>query len=230
MSGQRLYGDPCGVARSLDVIGDRWALLVVRDLLLGPKRFNDLLDGLVGASPNVVTQRLSELTDAGVIRRRKLPAPAEVWVYELTQRGRDLEPVLLALGRWGSDAPHRSRRRVLGHDSLVLSVKASFDAGRVAGLAGHYELWIDGEAFGLSVGDGRLEATRGPAAHPDAVIRADAKTLTAVVTGQLSAQAARAAGGLAIEGPRRAASRAAALLTPGIRPAGASTARDRRTG
>jgi DNA-binding HxlR family transcriptional regulator/putative sterol carrier protein len=221
VNGQRRYGDPCGVARSLDVVGDRWALLIIRDLLLGPKRFKDLLGGLVGANPNVVTQRLSDLTDAGVVRRRKLPAPAKVWVYELTQRGRDLEPVLLHLGRWGAHAPYQSELRVLGHDSLVLSVKAGFDPGQTAELAGEYELWIDGDVFALNVENSGLEAARGPAADPDAVIRTDAETLTAIVTGQLSVQAARAAGKLAIDGPRRAASCAAALLTLSVgRPAG----------
>ncbi|HEX6518477.1 MAG TPA: winged helix-turn-helix transcriptional regulator [Streptosporangiaceae bacterium] len=218
MSGQRQYGDPCGVARSLNVLGDRWALLVIRDLLPGPRRFTDLLDGLAGASPNMITQRLSELTAAGVIRRRRLPPPAEVWVYELTGRGRDLEPVLLQLGRWGGSLPYHSDRRVLGHDSLVLSLKAAWDPARAAGLAGIYELWIDQEAFTLTVHDDTLTATRGPASAPDAVIRTDARTLTAIVTGQQSAQAAYASGTLSTEGSRAAALNATALLSLGTHP------------
>jgi DNA-binding HxlR family transcriptional regulator len=213
VSGQRRYGDPCGVARSLNVLGDRWALLVIRDLLPGPKRFTDLLDGLTGASPNVITQRLSDLTAAGVIRRRRLPAPAEVSVYELTGRGRDLEPVLLHLGRWGADLPYQSDRRVLGHDSLVLGLKATWDPSRAARLSGVYELWIDQEAFTLTVEGTTLTAARSPATRPDAVIRTDAETLTAVVSGQLQVEAARASGRLAIEGGT-AVSRAATLITP----------------
>ena len=105
MPGNRSYGGQCGVARSLDVIGERWALLIVRELLVGPKRFNDLLAGLPGASPNVISQRLRELTGHGVICQRELPPPARVHVYELTDWGRELEPVILHLGRWGDRAP-----------------------------------------------------------------------------------------------------------------------------
>lgn len=212
--GQRRYGDPCGVARSLDVLGDRWALLVIRDLLPGPKRFTDLLQGLTGASPNMITQRLSDLTDAGVVRRRKLPAPAGVWAYELTGRGRDLEPVLLHLGRWGSRLPHQSNRRVLGHDSLVLGLKATWDPGRGASLNGSYELWIDREAFTLTVEGTALSVARGPATRPDAVIRTDSQALTEIVTRHLPVHAAIASGKLTISGETAAASRAAALITP----------------
>src|SRR4051795_1875956 len=101
----RTYGDRCGVARALDLVGDRWALLVVRELLLGAKRFSDLRAGLPGVSPDVLAQRLRELEEAGVVRRTKLPPPAAARVYELTERGAELEPVVLALGRWGSAVP-----------------------------------------------------------------------------------------------------------------------------
>src|SRR5258706_4560674 len=95
MNGRRSYGDPCGVARSLDVIGERWALLVVRDLLLGPKRFNDLLGGLLGVSPNVLSQRLRDLVDHGVVQRRDLAAPARVHLRQLTGMARERGPLLL---------------------------------------------------------------------------------------------------------------------------------------
>src|SRR5215470_2664054 len=97
----RSYGGQFGVARSLDVVGKRWALLIVRELLLGPKRFNDLLAGLPGASPNVISQRLRELVGGGVVRHRDLGRPARVSVYELTDWGSELEPVVLHLGQWG---------------------------------------------------------------------------------------------------------------------------------
>src|SRR5947207_11167291 len=102
---KRTYGDRCGVARALDVVGERWALLVVRDLLLGPKRFTDLRAGLPHVSPDVLSQRLRELERSGVISRRTLPPPAGSRIYELTAWGRELEPAVLALGRWGSRAP-----------------------------------------------------------------------------------------------------------------------------
>src|SRR3954453_16256912 len=101
MAAPRTYDDACGIARALDVVGERWALLVVRELVLGPKRFGQLHRGLPGMSPNVLSQRLRELEDAGVVEKHELDPPASVVVYGLTDRGRELEPVLHALGRWG---------------------------------------------------------------------------------------------------------------------------------
>src|SRR4051812_7963315 len=105
MAAKRTYGDRCGVARALDVVGERWALLVVRELLLGPKRFTDLRAGLPHVSPDVLAQRLRQLEQADVVRRGTLPPPAGSRIYELTERGRRLEPVVLELGRWGSLGP-----------------------------------------------------------------------------------------------------------------------------
>src|ERR1700709_43741 len=105
MPTRRTYGESCGVAHALDVVGERWAILIVRELLLGPKRFTELRDGLLHASPNLVTERLRELLAAGVVARRRLPPPAASWVYELTAWGRDLEPIVVALGSWGVRSP-----------------------------------------------------------------------------------------------------------------------------
>src|SRR3954447_14492547 len=102
---ERTYGDPCGVARALDVVGERWALLVVRELLLGPKRFTDLHRGLGSVSQNVLTQRLQELEAVGIVRRRRLGPPAATQVYELTEEGAAIEPILVELGRWGRHRP-----------------------------------------------------------------------------------------------------------------------------
>src|SRR3979490_2847091 len=100
MPTSRSYGDRCGIARALDVVGERWALLLVRELLLGPQRLSDLRFALPKASSNLIADRLHELDDRGVVRRRKLPPPANSWVYELTDWGRGLEPIVLALGDW----------------------------------------------------------------------------------------------------------------------------------
>ena len=101
----RTYGDGCGIAHGLDLLGERWALLVVRELLLGPKRFTDLREGLPNVSPNVLSQRLKELEHAGVLQRRVLPPPAASTVYELTDWGRELDAVVVQLGRWGARSP-----------------------------------------------------------------------------------------------------------------------------
>src|ERR1700676_2376246 len=105
MAGKRSYGDRCGISRALDVVGERWALLVVGELLLGPKRFTDLRSGLPAVGPDVLSQRIRELEAANLLERRTLPPPARTRVYALTARGRQLEPVVLALGRFGSIAP-----------------------------------------------------------------------------------------------------------------------------
>src|SRR5688572_21078405 len=98
----RSYEDGCAAAHALDIVGERWALLVVRELLLGPKRFTDLRTGLPGISPNVLASRLGELERTAVVRRRRLMPPAGSWVYELTPWGRELEPIILGLGHWGA--------------------------------------------------------------------------------------------------------------------------------
>ena len=113
-------------------MGERWALLVVRELLLGPKRFTDLRAGMPKASPNVLAQRLRELERAGVVRRRKLPPPAASKVYELTEWGLELESVVISLGRWVTCSPARPRNVELGVDSLILSFRTMFDPLAVA--------------------------------------------------------------------------------------------------
>src|ERR671915_192738 len=140
MAIKRTYDDSCAAAHALDLVGERWALLVVRELLLGPKRFTDLRAGLPHVSPNVLSQRLRELESAGVVRRRKLPPPAASRIYELTEWGEELEPVVISLGRWSARSPSRPRDAGLGVDSLVLSLRTMFDPLAAGKLAATYEL------------------------------------------------------------------------------------------
>src|SRR5215211_7164001 len=126
MATKRTYGDGCAIAHGLDLVGERWALLVVRELLLGPKRFTDLKRGLPNASPNVISERLRELERAGVVSRDTLPPPASSRVYELTSWGHELEETVLSLGRWGSRSPSPSPDAPLGADSMVLALKGLF--------------------------------------------------------------------------------------------------------
>jgi DNA-binding HxlR family transcriptional regulator len=208
MAGNRSYGEQCGVARSLDVIGERWALLIVRELLLGPKRFNDLLAGLPGASPNVISQRLRELAGHGVIRQRDLPPPARVRLYELTDWGRELEPVILHLGRWGDHAPLPDGAQA-GLDSLLLALQAAADPARVSG---RYELRIDASTFTVDGSSGSVRIRRGTADRPDATVTADADTFRAVIFGQRPIGDATRSGGLRLDGDPGATSRLADLL------------------
>jgi DNA-binding HxlR family transcriptional regulator len=200
----RTYGDPCGIARALDLVGERWALLVVRELLLGPKRFTDLRVGLPHVGPDMLAQRLRELGQAGVVQRSKLPPPAGARVYELTDWGRQLEPVVLALGRWGSQAPLPAERGELGVDALVLALKTLFDPARVDGLAGQtFELRLGEEVFALRVGERELEAVRGSAADAAATIATEPGTLQQILWHGRSPRA----GGLEIAGDALAAER-----------------------
>ncbi len=201
MPGVRSYGDPCGIARALDLVGERWALLVVRELLLGPKRFTDLRAGLPHVGPDMLAQRLRELEQAGVVRRGKLPPPAGARVYELTEWGRQLEPVVLGLGRWGSQAPFPPDHGELGIDALVLALKTLYDPARADGLRGRtFELRLGEEVFALGVGDRGLDAARRPASDPLATIATDPGALQQILWHGRSA----GDGGLEIAGDRRA--------------------------
>jgi DNA-binding HxlR family transcriptional regulator len=208
MASKRTYGDACRLAHALDVIGERWALLVVRELLLGPKRFTDLRGGLPHASPNILAERLRGLEEGAVVRKRKLPPPFGSSVYELTEWGRELEPILTGLGAWGARSPIPPEHRTIGVDSIVLALRSLFDPEAAGDLRAAYELRVGGEGFRVEVGDGEVRLERGAAAEPAAALSvADAQTLAAILTGQLTLDEATASGALEIAGSRRAARR-----------------------
>jgi DNA-binding HxlR family transcriptional regulator len=178
----RGYDDPCGLARALGAVGERWALLVVRELRLGPKRFTDLSRGLPTMSQNVLAQRLRELERAGVVRRSTLGPPASTRAYELTPYGRELQPALLALARWGSRLP-REAAGDLSVDALMLALETTFDPAAAGTLVARVELRIGADRFRARIEDGRFDVRRGPEDRPDAVIDTDAATLRALVFG-----------------------------------------------
>jgi DNA-binding HxlR family transcriptional regulator len=200
----RRYDDPCGVARALDVVGDRWALLVVRELIFGPKRFGQLRDGLPGISPNVLSQRLRELEDGGVVGRGALDPPAAVAVYELTPRGRALRPILLELGRWGSREPLPSGGRLTA-SALLLALETVFDPAAAAD--GVWALRIDGDWFRLAVDRGSIEISHGRSPDPDVTLEADAETLRSVAFGREPVAAAERDRRLTVTGGQALAER-----------------------
>jgi DNA-binding HxlR family transcriptional regulator len=208
MATMRTYGDPCGIARGLDRIGERWALLIVRDLLLGPKRFTDLRGGLPHVSPDVLAQRLRELESAGIVQRRKLAPPAASQVYELTEWGHELEPVVLALGRWGSRAPFPPSDAELGVDAFVIALKTLFDPSAADGLHARYELRLGEHRFHARIADGRFDVARGSADQPDATIEAEPATLARVLWHGGRAH------DLAVEGDESAVTRFLTLFPP----------------
>jgi DNA-binding HxlR family transcriptional regulator len=207
MANKRTYGDSCGIARGLDVIGDRWALLVARELLLGPKRFTDLREGLPGIGPDVLSARLRDLEQVGVLGRAALPPPAGSRVYELTEWGRELEPVLLALGRWGSRTVVRPDHGELSPDALVIALKTMFDPEAARDLDAGLELDLAGHTFALSVREARLDAVHGSAPAPAARIRTDPGTLAQVLWHGTPLEEAVRAGQFEIAGDRSRASR-----------------------
>jgi DNA-binding HxlR family transcriptional regulator/putative sterol carrier protein len=207
MAKPRTYGDGCAIAGGLDVIGERWALLVVRELLLGPKRYTDLQRGLPNASPNVLSERLRELERDGVIRRRKLPPPAGSRVYELTAWGRELEAIVVSLGHWAARSTAPPSDAPVGVDSVIIALRSRFDSGAADGLHARYELRLSEDRFQIVVADGEVEVTRGDVDRADATITTDPGTLAAVLWGDESLTDARRSGAVIIEGNLGAARR-----------------------
>ncbi len=184
MISERTYNQYCGVARALDLIGERWALLVVRELALGPKRFTDLRQGLPGIATNVLSLRLRQLERDGIVGRRQLPPPAPAQVYELTPHGRELVPIMLALGRWGANTMGpRSAEQAIRAEWLALALKAFFDPRAAEGLSATIGLVLDGALFTLQLDEGVLEVSPGVNVPVDLTIETDPEILIQFLAG-----------------------------------------------
>jgi DNA-binding HxlR family transcriptional regulator len=198
MPTSRSYCDVCAIARALDVVGERWALLVVRELLLGPQRFSDLRQGLPGASSNMVTDRVRELESHGVLRRRTLPPPAASSVYELTERGRELEPVLDALGAWGRSEPPPADGSVSATSALLFlrsSARAHPNPPRHT-----YRVQLEDRVWTISSPHGQLEIQAQDTAAPKASLHTDPDTLCTLLLNPDGLEAAIATGSVHAEG------------------------------
>jgi DNA-binding HxlR family transcriptional regulator len=208
MATKRSYQEACRFAYALDLVGERWALLIVRELLLGPKRFTDLRAGLPHASTNILADRLRELEQHAIVHRRKLPPPYAATVYELTEWGRELEPIVTQLGAWGARSPVPPESREIGPDSIVLALRSLFDRERAGDLEATYALRIGEETYAVGVAGGELELARGAAEGPTAALAfPDAPTMAAVLSGQLPREEAVSSGALEIAGSKQAAKR-----------------------
>lgn len=208
MTPKRTYNDLCGIARALDVVGERWALLVARELLLGPKRFTDLRNGLPNVGPDILAQRLRELEASGILQRRTLAPPSGARVYELTERGEALEPVILELGRWGAEVPPISEGVTMGVDSAVLALKTVFDASAVGDTRLTLALTLDGQPFAIAIEDGALDVERGETPDADVGLETNPGTLAQILWRGLSVANAERAGDAAVTGSRRELARA----------------------
>jgi DNA-binding HxlR family transcriptional regulator len=209
---KRSYSDACGAAHALDLVGERWALLVMRELLLGAKRFSDLRADLPGISANVLTQRLEDLEAAGVLVRRKLPPPASGQVYELTPWGYESEPIFQVLGRWAARSPSHDPRLPLSAVSLLTSFRTMFDPQRIEGLEALIGLRLGREEYRLRIGVGTVEAERGSAAGADLILEGPPPAVAAAVYGGVPLEALEADGALKIEGDRALAERFVTLF------------------
>jgi DNA-binding HxlR family transcriptional regulator len=201
----RTYGQYCPIAHALDVVGDRWNLLILRELSFGPQRFTDLRSALAGIAPNLLADRLRDLEEAGVVAREELPPPAARTVYALTEAGRDVRPVLAALARFGArrlPAPEAGTP-VRPAAALAASITAFHDPLAAVGFDELYRVTIDGRRFDLRCNEGRLRL-RADGAEPDLTLDASSATLLAVRQGRLSLEEAVAAGDLVVDGPKRA--------------------------
>jgi DNA-binding HxlR family transcriptional regulator len=207
MSKRRTYGEACGIPRALDRVGERWALMIVREMMLGPKRFTDIRAGLPGLSPDVLAQRLRELEETGVVQRRKLPPPAASQVYELTEWGRELEPVLIALGRWGARAPGPPADACMSFDAHILSLLTLFDPEVAGDFETVLELRLDEQRFRAAVAAGQLEIAPGEAPSPDATIETDPGTLIALAHRRRTLDEALQAGEVVVDGDQQAVAR-----------------------
>jgi DNA-binding HxlR family transcriptional regulator/putative sterol carrier protein len=202
------YQQYCGLARALDVAGDRWVLLIVRELMPGPRRFTDLVEGLPGVSRKLLTERLRDLERDGVIVRRDLPAPAARQVYELTEDGRDLAAAVVPLVAWGAKRlgdrdEAESFRPHWG--ALALATFADREAAR--GVSETYQYVVGDSAFHFTVDDGSIELGDGRAEHPAVVVTTDEETWAEMAAGRTTGSAAADAGRLTIAGDRQAAER-----------------------
>ncbi|MEZ5785943.1 MAG: winged helix-turn-helix transcriptional regulator [Xanthobacteraceae bacterium] len=204
---RRHYDDACAVAHGLDLVGERWALLVMRELMLGPKRFSDLRADLPGISANVLTQRLEGLEAAGIVTRRKLPPPAATQVYQLTPWGYECEPVLKAFGRWAARSPAHDPTLPLSPVSLFLSFRTMFDPVRARGLEARIGFRLGASTYLVRLKGGKFEVGRGNIDQADAVFIGPAPAIAAAVYGGQSLKTLAAQGQLMVEGDRKLAER-----------------------
>jgi DNA-binding HxlR family transcriptional regulator len=174
----RTYNQYCGLAYALDIVGERWTMLIIRELMAGPRRFTDLMVGLPGISTNLLSERLKSLEQQGVLNRRVLPPPAGSTVYELTPVGQGLEPTLLELGKWGSQfvPPSAEGAALLNAGSYALTLKTFFRPDRAAGLDETYELRVDNEVLQVRISEGKIEVRQGESGPADVIFQTDLPT------------------------------------------------------
>ena len=195
---KRRYDDACGTAHALELIGDRWTLLVLRELMLGGRRFSDLRGDLPRISANVLTQRLAELEERGLVARKRLPPPASVQVYQATEWGMEAEPIVQALGRWAARSPGHDATLPLSGVSLMLSFGTMFDPDKAKKFDGRIGFRLGPDSYLARIRKGRFKVARGEAGAGDALFTASPTAIAAVVYGGAPLDSVRIEGNRAL--------------------------------
>ena len=202
------YQQYCGLARALDVAGDRWTLLILRELTPGPRRFTDLIDGLPGISRNLLTERLRALERDGIVSRHELPPPAARQVYALTDDGRDLFAATAPLIAWGAGRlGERGPKETVRARWSVVGMATLADREAAEGVHETYEYLVGDAAFHFTIDDGSIQIHDGRAEDPAVIVRTDEETWADIVTGKITASSAEASGALTVTGDPRAVKR-----------------------
>jgi DNA-binding HxlR family transcriptional regulator len=196
----RRYGQFCGVTRALEIVGERWALLIIRDLLVSPKRFTDLRQGLPRIPTNILSTRLKELEEAGVVRRRVLPRPSGAVVYELTEYGQELDDVVMALGRRGAQRlGEPGPDDIVTEDSMIMAMRSTFHPEAAIGRNVRYQLNLGTIVIHMDIDNGHLEVASGEGQDRDIVIEAG-PAIKALMAGEITPDEALADGSVKVTG------------------------------
>lgn len=210
---KRGYNQYCAIAHALDIVGERWTLLIVREMIMGPRRFTDLMRGLPGIGTNLLASRLKQLEAAGIVFRQTLPPPAASSVYALTDLGYGLEPVIVNLHRWGSRTqPPPGPETQFRTAWSALAMELSFDPEAALNLNETYEFRVDDEVFHAEVRDGAVKSVRAPAQSPDVVVSTDGATFASIVMGRATLREAVDSGSVRVDGDWEALRRCAAVF------------------
>ena len=209
---KRRYDDACGAALGMDYVGERWALLLIRELLLGPRRFGELRGGLPGIRANVLTQRLTGLEAAGIVERQRLPPPANAQVYALTRGGYEAEPVVLALAKWALRSPTHDPSLPFSAVSLMLSLTMLLVAERAGEWQARVAFRLGDDPYTATLTAGALSVTRSMATDVDAILSGPPSAFLPVMFGGKPLVAAVNEGAIALEGNRATAERFTTLF------------------
>jgi DNA-binding HxlR family transcriptional regulator len=180
----RWYDDACGTALALEFVGERWALLVMRELMFGPRRFGQIKANLPGISANVLTQRLESLETARIVVRRRLPSPANVQVYDLTDWGRDAEAAIREMGRWAARSPRHNPFAFMSTASAMISLRTLIDPVAATGRTMTVALRFPDDAFVAELGGGELAITRGESAEAQVTFTGDTMAMRRTIYGK----------------------------------------------